>query len=274
MAKRLRFSRWRRLPGVYRIGQKKPPDPNLEEQRLTLYVPWALLDRAEALARKAGVETVQEYCKQLLCQAIEAEEAHARVAELQAKRGPLEGLDAIASDPEYLAEWTALAGPRGRAAPLVTRLPNAPPPAVALPLENPIMIPNETPPPLSIVASQASAIVLRHAALGGAEDPTAFLPTLRRGEPVNAAAAQELVQALRDLEVEFRSATSLDRRLAYALHRLAFEGQVLMTDAWRGVAVDGATIDTLRIVQEAVDRVLSGEDIRYFAPGTSPEGAL
>jgi hypothetical protein len=113
--------------------------------------------------------------------------------------------------------------------------------------------------------------VLRHAGLV-AGDPSAFLPTLRRGESLEAGAVQELLGALRELEVLYRGARSLDRRVAYALHRLAFEGQVLLTDTWPGAPVDEATIDVLRIVQEAVDRVLSGEDIRYFAPGLGPEG--
>jgi hypothetical protein len=271
MAKRLRFSRWRRLPGVYRIGQKKVPDPNLEEQRLTLYVPWTLLDRAEVLARKAGVETVQDYCAQLLREAIEGEDARERVEELQARRGPLEGLDAIASDPEYLAEWKASAGPRGRGAPLLAGLPSSPFPSNEPHREKEVMIPDDSPRRPSVVASQATEVVLRHAGIVG-DDHSAFLPTIRRGEPIGDAAAQELLQALRDLEVEFRSVTTIDRQLAYALHRLAFEGQVLLTDAWRGVAVDEPTVDVLRIVQEAVDRVLSGEDIRYFATGSGSEG--
>ena len=55
----------------------------------------------------------------------------------------------------------------------------------------------------------------------------------------------------------------LDRRLAFALHRLAFESQILHTDAWPG-AFDAWTVDTLRAVQEAVERILSGQDIRYY----------
>ena len=53
-----------------------------------------------------------------------------------------------------------------------------------------------------------------------------------------------------DLEVEHRDRDQLDRRLAYALHRLAFEGQVLLTDAWPAAA-DAGTIDVLRIVHDS-----------------------
>ena len=77
----------------------------------------------------------------------------------------------------------------------------------------------------------------------------------------------ELLQALNALEVEYRNARAIDRRVAYALHRLAFEGQVLHTDAWAG-AWPAETVRILRVVQEAVDRVLSGEDIRYYPAGS------
>jgi hypothetical protein len=73
----------------------------------------------------------------------------------------------------------------------------------------------------------------------------------------------ELARALQVLEVETREARAIDRRVAFALHRLAYEGQVLHTDAWPGV-FDEWTVDALRAVQEAVERILSGQDIRYF----------
>ncbi|HMB03601.1 MAG TPA: hypothetical protein VKP69_07655, partial [Isosphaeraceae bacterium] len=117
MAKRPRYSRWRRLPGLYRLGENKGPDPNLEPQRLTVYLPGTVLDTAEALANKAGIETIQEYCTDLLRRAIDAERVREQVAEFEARRGPLEGLHQIANDPEYLAEWSALAGARERTVP-------------------------------------------------------------------------------------------------------------------------------------------------------------
>ena len=107
MAKRPRYSRWRRLPGLYRLGEDKGPDPNLEPQRLTLYLPGTILDAAEAQAKKAGIETIQEYCTDLLRCVIEAERVREQVAEVEARRGRLEGLHQIANDPEYLAEWSA-----------------------------------------------------------------------------------------------------------------------------------------------------------------------
>jgi hypothetical protein len=262
VAKRLRFSRFRRLPGIYRFGERKPPDPGLDEQRLTLYLPVKILDQAEAQAQRLGFETVQRYCQELLEQAISAERAREVVEATQAKRGPLEGLHEIANDPSYLAEWSAH---RERSTPTKEER-NAMPPSDGENAEGaaPRLPAGEALPSL------AMRVVLRHAALEG-DDAAGFLATLRRGEPLDAAATQELLQALRDLEVALRSATTIDRRLAYALHKLAFEGQVLLTDAWSTEPVDEGTVDVLRIVQECVDRVLSGEDIRYFAPGPGTE---
>jgi hypothetical protein len=119
--------------------------------------------------------------------------------------------------------------------------------------------------------SAAAEVVLRHALQAGEEGPS-FLAGLRRGEPAAVAEVAELARGLQELERETRGAVVLDRRLAYALHRLAFEAQVLHTDAWPGI-FDEWTVDTVRAVQEAVDRILSGQDIRYYTPeprGGSP----
>jgi hypothetical protein len=206
---------------------------------------------AEAQASKAGVETIQAYCEDLLAKAIAGEKARETIEVSEARHGPFEGLHAIANDPEYLAEWTAS---------LTTRDP----------IQDVEEVTRATPTAAAPSAAEsngglrpAEEVVLRHAGLRG-NDPSAFLPTLRRGEPVPALAAQELLQALIDLEAASGDTISIDRRLAYALHRLAFEGQVLVTDAWPGAAADAGTVDLLRIVQEGVDRVLSGEDIRYY----------
>ena len=105
MAKRPRFSRWRRLPGVFRTGEHRPTDTGTELDRIILYVPARILDLAEALAEKAGVPTVQDYCALFLMQALENERVQQKVADFEARRGPLEGLKQIADDPDYLAEW-------------------------------------------------------------------------------------------------------------------------------------------------------------------------
>ena len=273
MSKRLRHSRFRRLPGIYRFGERKPPDPGDEPQRITLYLPDRLLEQAEAQARRSGFETVQEYCEDLLGQAIEVKHDREVVEESEARRGTLEGLDAIANDPEYLAEWKASASPR--------QAPDRPMPeepsiqGEALTPIDPTPDPDPEPRAEAVEEPAGSIpaveVILRHAAIRG-DDPSAFLATLRRGEPIEAGTARELLGALAELEASYRQASRLDRLVAYALHRLAFEGQILLTDAWPGAPIDEATVDVLRIVQEAVDRVLSGQDIRYFAPGAGPEG--
>ena len=73
----------------------------------------------------------------------------------------------------------------------------------------------------------------------------------------------ELMAALHQIEADKQGASMLDRRLSYALHRLALESQVLLTEAWPGV-FDDRTIGAIRGVQEMVERILSGQDIRYY----------
>src|SRR3954453_3696694 len=106
------YSRWRRLPPVFRSGEHKLPTPGDEPQRIIVYLRGDILDRAEALAAQAGVPTVQEYCAGLLARAIETERVKHQVAEVEAKRGPLEGFHEIADDPDYLAEWRGKTGAR------------------------------------------------------------------------------------------------------------------------------------------------------------------
>lgn len=252
MAKRPRFP-WKRSNGAFRLGQRGPvPGASLDEQRLTLYLPAHVLDWAEQQASSAGVATVQVYCTRLLTDAIEAERSREQVAGAEARQGALEGFRAITDDPEYLAEWSASVSPRDRVEIHFVDGPIA--------LSAP-----EASDAMSAGPSPAAQVVLRHGASGNS-DPTGFLACLRRGEAIGEATSGELLQALNALEVEYREARMIDRKVAYALHRLAFEGQVLHTDAWPG-ALNEETVSLLRIVQEAVDRVLSGEDIRYYPPG-------
>jgi hypothetical protein len=326
VAKRPRFSRWRRLPPVFRSGEHRPVGTGNELDRIILYLPIRILDLAEALAEKAGIPAVQEYCSQLLARALEAERIQQKVADFEARRGPLEGLKAIAADPDYLAEWQARSEPRpeppaaggleldatpGHSSSIRTGSietvtvdlvladgdnpamgpssagdtrpsdeaapagePSAPPPDSAtdpVPDSDPVSIPVPVPTaqPAVRVAADRSAleVIWRHVGLG--EDELAFLPCLRRGAPVPAARAAELIRALTQLELEHRGAEVLDRRLAHALHRLALESQVLLTDAWPDV-FDERVITTIRSVQEAVERILSGQDIRYYPTDSQP----
>jgi hypothetical protein len=312
VAKRPRFSRWRRLPGVFRTGEHRPADSGTDLDRIILYVPARILDLAEALAEKAGVATVQDYCALLLMQALENERVQQKVADLEARRGPLEGLKQIAADPDYLAEWQEQSEAK----------PEPPPPSGAndeatgtsalgrrksitvdiivpemgvRPLEAPAESaqPEDVEPapgdlsrtnqieraagvkttgsskPTVLKMTDASAldVISRHA--GSGEDQWGFLPCLRRGEPVPAAKAAELIRALRQFEEELQGALLIDRTMAHGLHRLALESQVLLTDAWPGVFDEGV-ITAIRTVQEAVERILSGQDIRYYPSPQAP----
>jgi len=111
-------------------------------------------------------------------------------------------------------------------------------------------------------------ILLRHVRSG--EDEWGFLPCLRRGVPVPIAKSAELNRALSQLEDELRGAEVVSRATAHALHRLALESQVLLTDAWPG-AFDERMIAAIRTVQEAVERILSGKDIRYYSSPVRPD---
>jgi hypothetical protein len=249
-------------------------------------------------AVRLGFADAQEYCTELLLKAIEAEHVREQMADVEAKRGPLEGFHEIADDPEYLSELSAAAASRGHdepapTPPVVDTAPAVPvlapdrvePPAEITFLEppEPATPPEPVPRPVVAVASgaedgPAAEVVLRHAGQAG-DDPYAFLPCLRRGEAVSPAVVAELAQALADLEKRCRDDRAMDRRLTFALHRLAFESQILQTDAWPGT-FDIWTVDMVRAVQEAVERILSGQDIRYYpvpassgepGPSTQPE---
>ncbi|HKI21521.1 MAG TPA: hypothetical protein VKA15_26740 [Isosphaeraceae bacterium] len=303
MGKRPRFSRWRRLPGVFRSGEHRPPDTGTELDRIILYVPPRILDLAEALAEKAGVSSVQDYCALVLMQGLENQRVQQRVAEFESRRGPLEGLKQIADDPQYLAEWQQRSDARAETAPnsafndelggsnalgpgepvaVDILFPESEPSALDSPAERVASElsrekPALEPPHVRVESSSGfvpivtlrptvqlmserspSEILSRHVASG--EDEWGFLPCLRRGEPVPAAKAAELNRALSRLEEELRGADVLNRRTAHALYRLALESQVLLTDAWPG-AFDERVIAAIRSVQEAVERILSGQDI-------------
>ena len=248
MAKRPR-NLWKRPNGSFRLGQGKPVVENRDEQRLTIYLPAHVLDWAEEQAMRAGDPTVQVYTTRILREAIEDARNREQVAEAETRRGALEGFNAITEDPEYLAEWSASVAPLPEKAEIHV-----------------IEAPARQAGTMFQGQSPSVQTVLRHAGVG-LDDPSGFLATLRRGEGVSEACVEDLLEAIGSLEVKYQEAKIIDRQVAFALHRLAFEGQILHTDAWPG-QFDQETVSRIRAVQEAVDRVLSGEDIRYYPPGT------
>ncbi len=295
MAKRNPYSRWRRLPPVFRSGEHKLPDPGADKQRIILYLPLPVAEHAEILAVKAGVSSVQEYCTKLLCDAIEIERVKAHLVDVQEKRGPMEGFKEITDDPSYLAEWREQSGshelePAQPPPPIPTA--GEPVPAVKF-LDDDTTQPSDhaSPGPDTGVSPErvivriepakwaiepyiterivpevldgtAIEAVLTHVGTGNHE-PGAFLPSLRRGQSPSPGGLSELMAALHQVEADQRGVSMLDRRLAYALYRLALESQVLITEAWPGV-FDDRTMGWIRAVQEMVERILSGQDIRYY----------
>ncbi len=307
MAKRPRFSRWRRLPGVFRTGDHRPTSSGTELDRIILYVPARILDVAEALAEKAGVASIQDYCALLLMRAIEDERVRQKIAGFESRRGPLEGLKEIADDPDYLAEWHKRADVKAEA-PSAGATADAPifietPPAVEVYYPEPEAVPRSAPlaavepgpsggtepererlqvrvlphtdpvspailtPMVQLMNDRsASEILSSHVAMG--EDELGFLPCLRRGEGVPEGKVEELEAALSQLEKELRGCENINRRVAHNLYRLALESQVLLTDAFPG-AFDERVIQAIRTVQEAVERILSDQDIRFY-PSAQP----
>jgi hypothetical protein len=299
---------------VFRSGEHRPVDKGTELERIILYVPARILDLAEALSEKAGAGSVQDYCALLLMQSLENERVQQRVAEFEARQGPLEGLKQIAEDPHYLAEWQQRSDSRteapvidvsgeertgsnaaGPAEPVTievaategeARFPDRPDerdvsqendeeagvqsPRIRIESSASVApVITLKPKVLSMNERSPTEILLRH--VRSTEDELGFLPCLRRGTPVPNAKSAELIRALRQLEEELRGAEVLSRKTAHALHRLALESQVLLTDAWPG-RFDERTIATIRTVQEAVERILSGEDIRYYSSPAGSDG--
>jgi hypothetical protein len=123
--------------------------------------------------------------------------------------------------------------------------------------------------PAVLLMSKLSALEVLGRHVGWIADDFGFLPCLRRGEAVPPAKIAELTRALTQLEDDLRGAELLDRRTAHALHRLALESQVLLTDAWPGL-FDQQMVAAIRVVQEGVERVLSDQDIRYYPVSAEP----
>ncbi len=168
---------------------------------------------------------------------VEAARIAFEVTQAEQRHGRMEGLHAVADDLEYLVEWQA-----SREAPART-----PHPITSM----------------TMIEPTPEVAVRRHAGLEGDDDGTTLLPALRRGRWIGAESASQLLDALALLEEMLSDRPTIARTLAYALHRLAFEGQILASEPWAAAALDGEAVNLLRRIQESVDRVLSGEDIRY-----------
>ena len=306
MSRKFRYSRWRRLPEVFRTGEHKFPETAPETQRITLDLPVEVFETLELLAAKLEKPSVKEYCAELLIQAIEGERLLHQVEDYEARHGTLEGLAEIAEDPEYLSEWEAQS--RGK-----VTVSESPEPGYVSPqhyvsftsdsgTEPGLLIPevlsqetNDVKPVAEAVEPDTSAItwsvnpvvksirevpmersleespseiVRRHAGLDR-EDRWSFLPCLRRGEAVPVSMVDELIESLKRVESDQIGSSVLDRGLSHALYRLAFESQVLLTEAWPG-AFDERTVLAIRAVQEAVERILSGPDGRFSTAVPGP----
>lgn len=239
-----------KVPGTFRTHERKGPDLGDEARRVVLYLPAATLERAEAQASRDGAASVQRYCEALLGRAIESDHAEGAKRDAELRGVAIRDLLEIADDPEYLADWHA-----GQARPIPAG-DESPEPTTPAPVAiGPV-----------VAGLPAAEVVARHAGLRG-DDPSGFLASLRRGEAIDPGHGLELLHALAELEEAHRGGGSLGRELAFALHKLGFEGQVLVSEAWPAGTIDEGAVALLRRVQEGADRVLSGRDIRYFPTG-------
>ena len=229
---------------------------------------------------RGRVPTVQEYCAGLLARAIEVERVKHQVAEVEERRGPLEGFNEIADDPDYLAEWREQSGAREDALPAdpaqgrtigssgeikrrprpglvpASRRPKQPPrksntprimrfrTAPSVPYRIDIdAIRHVIGPPATerivpeVLDSTAIELVITHVA-PGEHDPGAFLPSLRRGEPVPAARVAELLTAL---EPDRARPPGGDAARPPALLRPASAGARVPGPAHRGLARASST---------------------------------
>jgi hypothetical protein len=230
-----------RFPGTFLSGEARPLDADPGPQRLVLYLPGSALDEAERQSIRAGAKDIQSYCEEVLIRHLDAEQARCRLLRVESRRGELEGVRAVASDPDYLSELT---------------LNHLDPPAPAA---------QRQPEPEAVAIDSPVDVVGRHAGLSDGASP--FLDAILRGGPAGPEVVAELLAALGSLESDLRPDDALPRRLAFALHRLSLAGQIVASEAWSASGLDPGALAGLRRVQEAVDRVLSGQDIRYDAGG-------
>lgn len=241
---------WRpRLLGSFRTGQDRPADLGNDPQRLVLYLPGFALDEALRQSIRAGAKDLQRYCESVLLRQIEAEQNRNRVRRVEAERGKLEGLRAVSSDLDYLAELSLLQRPGPPAA--------DPNPAPDAPQAGPINSndPSRLTPLLSIVE--------RHAGLIPDPASSSLTACLSSNSLPSRSSLAELAAALEGLQPHLINDNPLARPVAFALHRLALVAQVFITGSWYGSNLDPTLVASLGWIQETVDHILSGRPIRY-----------
>lgn len=226
--------------GAFRTGDGPAPNGSTPEQeRLVLYFSHEELEEAQRQAIRTGLRTPQSYCESIVRRDLETARVAFEVEEAERRHGRFEGLRAVADDPDYLAEWTAARPVRPQGPPDVREL--------------------------TVIEPSRESVIRRHAGLEPCDESLALLPSLRVGRWLRPESAEELIEALAALEESLDGQSTIDRALCYALHKLAFEGQIHASESPVAHALGAEAILVLRRVQEGVDRILSGQDIRYDA---------
>jgi hypothetical protein len=260
VAQPLRFSRWKRIAGLKRAREHMVTTHLQERDRLTLYLPGRVIERAETLAARSGLPTVQAYCEGLLERAIAAE--HARIK-----------VDASVMMNDVYSSLDEMIGESGGPIEPVDEE-SSPENVVVVASERKLEVAPQRPDRVepsdqAVTAADTLARLLHHAALDRDPASNGFLGTLRRGERPSEEVVRDLDHVLAELDGLLRGRMEIDRRIAYTLHRLALEAQVLLSDAWTHLANDRALVDQVYAMQQAVDHILSGHEISY--PGTANE---
>ncbi|GIW87504.1 MAG: hypothetical protein KatS3mg108_1828 [Isosphaeraceae bacterium] len=235
----LRFSRWRRLPGVHRILDRRLPTHAESLHRFTVYLPGRVIEDAESLARLRGLPHAQAYCEAVLIERVGWD-----VEQTKAEVMPPEPPEA--EDCEALAVEITACRP-GAGVPLVVL-------DGSDPTDSPAMLPAPEPAP------QAEAA--RGHEPADPEIGSRFLASLRGGRPPSDDDLDALVKRLADLARRLSGSSQVDRRLAHRLFRLGLESQVLVTDAWPELGEDPRLIRKIRLIQEWAERVLGGVEPR------------
>ena len=266
MSDKLRFSRWRRLPGLHRVTERKIPTHLTEPQRLTLYLTGEIMDLAEELARQVKARSPQHFCEDLLTQALLTEQYREEkrveglvVSAFDAIEGYVreEALDTerdLIIDPSEV-EDTPPAPPVAPRVAIRLAIPQATILAKPIP-GHPVSesVIDDQPQP-ALTAVRAAETVMKHAGLRELSNSSLFLPRLRMGECVESPEISDLLESLDVLEQLLQIDPRLDKSLVQALHRLAYEPQVLISEAWPILAEDLETVKAIRTVQAQVERI-------------------
>jgi hypothetical protein len=248
----LKFSRFKRMPKVWRLGQDAPRaiDPLGDEFRVTVFLKNRQADRAERAAIDSGLGDLQAWCQATLRSIIDRlddsgeipgaftpfvrQRPVASAAEIEA------GLD-IPDDPQFLREWAGIDEPA---------TPALPGPAPEEIQGDWIDAVTDQPLPGIPGADTTSAVSDFESLIDSVVGP------LREGRRPAEDDANRLAGAIERFSKSTSSETTLDRAIVKSLYRLSLETQVLITEVHPSLGLDLQVVTAVRRLQSAVGAVL------------------